>query len=453
MFTRLLDRLWPFSRQRARRAQPPRRWTVLEALEDRCVPALVPPSLIITSFQEFALPAGVSQPLEITAGPDGNLWFTEQGGGIGRITPAGAVTQFPAAADGGITAGPDGNLWFTENIFNSIGRITPAGTATCFEVPTPDSGLTGITAGPDGNLWFTEARGRQIGRITPAGQIQEFLLPEGSQPLEITTGPDGNLWFTEADGIGRMLTTGQFVVFPLPNPGGFPQGITAGPDGNLWFPDGEFNQIGHITTQGVVSEEVPAPGGLGITVGPDGNLWFTTANALGRITPAGTITEFPIPTPNSDPIGITLGPDGNLWFTEFLGNRIGRLRVTILQEVTGQLQGGREAVVDLGGGRFRVRLRFVNRGGALEGPVWLVLTGLRRKVRLRHRSGLSNHLFLGSPFVDVLAPGAVLPPGGVLSVRLQFSDPAGVPIHFAAHLVDGGEASLNPQPLPPGEMP
>ena len=37
---------------------------------------------------------------------------------IGRITPDGAITEFtaasPAAARSGITAGPDGNLWFTE---------------------------------------------------------------------------------------------------------------------------------------------------------------------------------------------------------------------------------------------------------------------------------------------------------------------------------------------------
>ena len=39
-----------------------------------------------------------------------------------------------------------------------------------------------------------------------------------------------------------------------------------------------------------------------ITGGPDGNLWFTLPNqvlgpqsAIGRITPAGVVTQFPIP--------------------------------------------------------------------------------------------------------------------------------------------------------------
>jgi len=36
---------------------------------------------------------------------------------------------------------------------------------------------------------------------------------------------------------------------------------------------------------------------FGITVGPDGNLWFTEllVNRIGRITPTGTITKFPLP--------------------------------------------------------------------------------------------------------------------------------------------------------------
>jgi streptogramin lyase len=40
---------------------------------------------------------------------------------------AGTVTEFPFPSRGGpefITAGPDGNLWFTENRGDKIGRIT-----------------------------------------------------------------------------------------------------------------------------------------------------------------------------------------------------------------------------------------------------------------------------------------------------------------------------------------
>ena len=44
---------------------------------------------------------------------------------------------------------------------------------------------------------------------------------------------------------------------------------------------------------------------------------------IGRITPAGVITEFAIPTPFAGPNRITAGPLGNVWFTETYGNKIG----------------------------------------------------------------------------------------------------------------------------------
>jgi virginiamycin B lyase len=64
-----------------------------------------------------------------------------------------------------------------------------------------------------------------------------------------------------------------------------------------------------------------------ITSGADGNLWFTTGNVngavvggkLGRVTPTGTPTLFPILTTNPNnlsviSVGIISGPDDNIWF-------------------------------------------------------------------------------------------------------------------------------------------
>jgi virginiamycin B lyase len=47
-----------------------------------------------------------------------------------------------------------------------------------------------------------------------------------------------------------------------------------------------------------------------ITTGPDGALWFTetTPNKIGRVTVAGVVSEYDIPTPNSGLYGITAGP-------------------------------------------------------------------------------------------------------------------------------------------------
>ena len=86
------------------------------------------------TFTEYLVPTATVFPDQIAAGPDGNLWFTEPSGDkIGRITPAGVITEFLASTGSnplGITAGPDGNMWFTEEVANKIGRITLAGVVT-----------------------------------------------------------------------------------------------------------------------------------------------------------------------------------------------------------------------------------------------------------------------------------------------------------------------------------
>ena len=105
-------------------------------------------------------------------------------------------------------------------------------------------------------------------------------------------------------------------------------GIAAGPDGNLWFAEIAGNGIGRITTEGVVTEYlIPTHQSqpVGIAPGPDRNLWFTESygNKIGRITTEGAITEFLIPTAESNPLLIAAGPDRNLWFAEGKGNNIG----------------------------------------------------------------------------------------------------------------------------------
>src|SRR5215831_12709825 len=127
------------------------------ALESRWLPSAI---------TEFALPplsfGGSFGATAITAGPDGNVWFTDPvAHTVGRITPSGQVTEFtsPIGGAGTITAGPDGNLWFTTGaleVFPAIGRITPTGQFATFTLPDTLASVGALTAGPDGNVWFTE---------------------------------------------------------------------------------------------------------------------------------------------------------------------------------------------------------------------------------------------------------------------------------------------------------
>jgi virginiamycin B lyase len=318
----------------------------------------------VTEFSAGITPG--SRPLGITAGPDGNLWFTEQGGDrIGRITPQGVVTEFSAGITPGsqpseITIGADGNLWFTEQGGGRIGRITPNGLVTEFESAVAN----GIAGGSDGNVWFTN-RGRGfVSRITPAGIVTQFGPNGYLDTGQITAGSDGSLWLTarsvtgappfrqwyfsilgiDSNGQYRSIGGGSYPTTPF---GGAepPSGVTQGPDGNVWYmlhySGGSLSIVRWTLDSPRVRTSYPTnssgpQGDGGIARGPDGNLWFTNQAALplrgvqvfrdsiGRITPSGVVTNFAFGS-SGKPADITAAPDGNVWFTYVDGSRIGRI--------------------------------------------------------------------------------------------------------------------------------
>ncbi|HWY89834.1 MAG TPA: hypothetical protein VNY31_04115 [Solirubrobacteraceae bacterium] len=272
------------------------------------------------------MPDTQSLPSDLALGLNGNMWFVDHATNskgeylIGRISPAGMVTEFPIPPmmyagmpghffPGNIALGSDGNMWFTdEGTFEGesgfIGRIAPAGTITEFPIPTgtqanvpESSNPVGIALGPDGNMWFTDqgtnSEGqRLIGRITPAGTVTEFPIPTGYNPTAgIALGADNDLWFTESpDGLGRITATGSISEYGLGIVSQLMGGITPGSDGNLWFRE-NANILGRISPQGSVtlfsnaSREGNDSGAL--IQGAEGDLWYFGRESIVRlITPS-----------------------------------------------------------------------------------------------------------------------------------------------------------------------
>jgi virginiamycin B lyase len=58
--------------------------------------------------------------------------------------------------------GPDGNLWFCENGASKIGVLIAE-----YDIPTPASGARCIVATTDGRLFFTQYDSGLIGEIVP----------------------------------------------------------------------------------------------------------------------------------------------------------------------------------------------------------------------------------------------------------------------------------------------
>lgn len=324
------------------------------------------------AISEFALPASKDFPVfptGLAVGSDGNLWFSE--------TPVTNVSS-PAPPP------PPGHPAPPPPVVERIGRITPAGTITQFAVPPPGPGgstfTSGLTRGSDGAFWFTASARDPNGnpaevfaRIARDGTVHEYPAPPAiGQTGPLTLGSDGNLWFEEASKIGRITPAGVLAEFPIQSGSDsaiLPGTLARGADGNLWFtvvqhvPSGGTDryEIGRITPRGVVNEfslptpSNPSPAPLGLdgavhpvplTIGPDRNLWFGLDRAatfpgtdtqirIGRITPSGAIREFTIRSLTA-PTGFAIGSDGNLWFSA--QHEIGRINLAPPPKITGAVR-------------------------------------------------------------------------------------------------------------------
>ena len=137
-------------------------------------------------IDEFDLPAGFTDPFNITVGPDNKIWATASNGApvpSCRIDPAN-----PADFDGmgrlqrgdapaGIAADPTARSG-SGDMGGVVARIDPA---TMNEEIDSDFALTGfnvrnLAPGPDGNVWVTDFGG-MIARVTPSGTVDPVRRP------------------------------------------------------------------------------------------------------------------------------------------------------------------------------------------------------------------------------------------------------------------------------------
>lgn len=165
----------------------------------------------------YGAPTKYCSPYGITIGSDQNVWVAEQcpttTSRIGRITPTGSWKEYvlptknEATTPGdGITAGPDGNLWYTIAA-PRIGRITTAGKIQEFPLPGSDGDAYSITVGNDKALWYTLPQDLKIGRMTTKGSASSYRVPSSNLQLAgISAGAGKTIWFTSviSNQVGRL---------------------------------------------------------------------------------------------------------------------------------------------------------------------------------------------------------------------------------------------------------
>ena len=269
---------------------------------------------------EYPVSVSTGSILDLTAGPDGAVWFTvKQAATIGRITPRGAVHLYPLPSPIpgypsppviGITTGSDGALWFA-SAAPYAGRLTTAGVFSWFPMP---EGSIWVTAGPDRNLWFVEVNGH-IAKVTTSGVVTDFPAPpSGNLPTSIIAGPDGAMWFSEdAQMIGRLTTSGAYKEYPLDHPTES-SCLAAGANGKVWI--AEDGYIAQVSSTGVMKDHPsPAISGVGCLAAKGKLMWFTTSNGVGHMAAGGVYTTFTSSSGRGSS-GLCLGPDGHIWSNE-----------------------------------------------------------------------------------------------------------------------------------------
>lgn len=300
------------------------------------LPEVRPPGLSgvqrLGSLTEFPAPA---KPFSVFPARDGTVWFADYNKLV-RMTPDGHTTEYPAPGVGSrapSTQGPDGTLWFFNVQSDKIGRMSPSGKVAWL---TQDLGYRGddqtARAAPDGSVWFIlkdppPDGDTVVGRITPNGTLQK--IPVSGAIADFAVAPDGVMWFrttgARARGgkIGRITLLGALSYFTLPVNDDVSLGtynIAVGSDGTVWFTEPVSGRIGTIAPSGkmrhlALSRPMAFTGPHAFVVAPDGTLWFGTERRIGKVSPSGEITAYPVQGLEY-PHSFVSGSGGSLWFLD-----------------------------------------------------------------------------------------------------------------------------------------
>jgi virginiamycin B lyase len=259
----------------------------------------ITPHGIVTAF-----PIGYI-PLEMTTDTAGNFWLTVAANLnlVIRVTRTLEVTSFTLTDDtnGGIMLGADGNIWFVEN--THIGKLTPAGKLT--EYPAPETGGESGLTWATGLVWFrTEGAGGLASLNPQSGAVTSYEAPISGGGAVVAG--EGSLWCASGSSDGATplvrfdLRSKKITTYSAPpkyDPYGAPANTVLASHGFLWYTSQRID-AGRVVGGGFVRFDIhtkrfttyASPPGYGwqwdLLAAPDGKVWATSAAAIAVLDPS-----------------------------------------------------------------------------------------------------------------------------------------------------------------------
>ena len=296
-------------------------------------------------YVDYDLPGPNRMPWSAAPDKDGNFWIPYYGRAnqVGKLDPkTGVVQEFRApypdtAAIHSAVAGPDGTVWFTEQGSNRLGHLDPR-TREVVEHQAPLKDGIGTARGskhtlrvdPSGVVWAT---GSPMSKFDP--KTEKFTeISEVPSAYGITLDKDGNVWFAEftEDGkIGKVdPKTMKVTKWAPPTPNARPRRIQIDTDGAVWFAEFGAGKIGRFDPKTETFKEYPLPGAAptpyAFGIDRNHNIWYSSEamDIVGRLDPkTGEVIEYPFPYSENSMREFFLDSEGRMWFGSPPNNKVG----------------------------------------------------------------------------------------------------------------------------------
>ncbi len=211
------------------------------------------------SVRAYPLPQGTPYANLNTATFDGEgiLWFTGQGGFIGRVDPRAGDVAVKRAPRGrgpyGICTTPAGEVWWCSLAGSFIAHLDRrSGESKIVEPPTPDQGARRVWSDRRGRIWVSEWTTGNVSVHDPAdGSWRTWKLP-GDAPRAYAVYVDERdaVWVSDFGGnaVFRFEPSSErFERFGFPREGAAIRQILGRP-GEIWLPESGTEHISVIRT-------------------------------------------------------------------------------------------------------------------------------------------------------------------------------------------------------------